>query len=139
MLNHGIKHFMKYDYVGAPWDVKTNKHIAKQISDGLITEPVGNGGFSLRTVQVMVQIIQQFGANSTYDEPEDVFFSRHVSALGYKLPKASIAYRFCMESRLNGTKSYEKHLALHAAWYYIPEKKVKEYLAIFAENIGAYI
>ena len=79
---HGnIDKFLKYDLVGAPWNVK-------QINYG--TGDIGNGGFSLRTKQVMIDICKKYPVDKqqiTYKNrnymnlfnftniPEDRYFS----------------------------------------------------------------
>ena len=79
---HGnIDPFLKYDLVGAPWNTK-------QIDYG--TGDIGNGGFSLRTKQVMIDICKKYPVDKqqiTYKNrnymnlfnftniPEDRYFS----------------------------------------------------------------
>lgn len=40
----------RYDYVGAPWNLKTNTPIIDLQAKGHLTSGSGNGGFSLRSV-----------------------------------------------------------------------------------------
>ena len=67
--------FLKFDYIGAPWD---ESHSWWEES-GLIM-PVGNGGFSLRTRKIMLEIIQRFERSP--DDNEDVYFSRMMQEHG---------------------------------------------------------
>jgi len=82
MLFHGnITPFLKYDYVGAPWQINQDDN----------SYGVGNGGFSLRTKSKMLECIDKIDpknlklGKSTIDYmnntkstfiPEDVYFSK---------------------------------------------------------------
>lgn len=81
IFHNNYQAFLKYDYIGAPWkQTKTSKQ----------NELVGNGGFSLRTKKVMIDICKQFPIknhkiskeNNSYQKqfdfslpPEDRYFS----------------------------------------------------------------
>jgi hypothetical protein len=102
--SHGIDTFLEYDYVGAPW------------KDGQDDNAygVGNGGFSLRSKSIMLEVIDkvrpeyliigtstlQYMKNANvYVLPEDVYFSK--SMIDYNLGKVAprdIALRFSQES-----------------------------------------
>ena len=102
--SHGIDTFLEYDYVGAPW-----KDGQDDNSYG-----VGNGGFSLRSKSIMLEVIDKIKletliiANSTlkymknanvYVLPEDVYFSK--SMIDYNIGKVAprdIALQFSQES-----------------------------------------
>lgn len=82
LLRFGVDEFLKYDYIGAPWiKPKENKFI-------------GNGGLSLRTKEVMLEISK----NHKDYEPrwEDIFFVKWLD--GYKTPNIDIAMRFSVEN-----------------------------------------
>ncbi len=109
MFRFGIEQFLTYDYVGAvwPWWKKRFNTVDKM---------GGNGGFSLRNVNKMIEIIEKHSETSIDDMPdyqnEDVFFSYHLfhdkNAI---LPNWNIAMRFASESFLC------KHsLGVHQAW-----------------------
>jgi hypothetical protein len=105
MLFHGnIEPFLKYDYVGAPWPENQNDN-----SIG-----VGNGGFSLRTKNCMIECLKKqpidiFKPNSSTLEymkntnstcvPEDVYFTK--TMIDYKIgivAPREIARSFSQES-----------------------------------------
>jgi hypothetical protein len=81
------KEFFSYDYVGAPW----------WFSPTLFKYPhprkvyVGNGGLSLRRVDVMKRICER---HSRQGMPEDVFFAIHCE----NVPTAEKAAEFSVES-----------------------------------------
>lgn len=81
IFHNNYQAFLKYDYIGAPW---------KQTKTSNQNELVGNGGFSLRTKKVMIDICKQFPIknhkiskeNNSYQKqfdfslpPEDRYFS----------------------------------------------------------------
>lgn len=93
-----INDFVNWDYIGAPWP-----H-GSQASDEILT--VGNGGFSLRSKQIMIDIINTItmeNTKTTYsDLPEDVYFSKNI--IDYKLGKLAdmkSAYDFSLEVIIN--------------------------------------
>ena len=112
MLKRGIKKFMQYDYVGAPWPW---------------FDESGNGGFSLRSVAVMMEGCLLAFNDDNKNANEDSIFSRFV-AKNYKSIPASEAYKFSRELRIpkldcmtaEGGK-LDGHLALHRAWSYDSE------------------
>ena len=81
LLRSGIDEFLKYDYVGAPW--------RKPKEDSL----VGNGGLSLRTKDVMIDICK----NNPTEEViwEDIYFVKHLKGKG--VPDVDTASKFSME------------------------------------------
>jgi len=83
LLRFGIDEFLKYDYIGAPWTKpKENKFI-------------GNGGLSLRTRNVMLDISK----NHKEYEPrwEDIFFVKWLTNK-HELPEISDAMKFSVEN-----------------------------------------
>jgi hypothetical protein len=65
IFKDNIKDFLQWDYIGAPWQ-KTKKVNLKH---------VGNGGFSLRTKQCMIDVILKDNKKIN-NHPEDVYFSK---------------------------------------------------------------
>jgi hypothetical protein len=109
LIRLGAERFIEYDYVGAPW-------IGGRIYN---EEGVGNGGLSIRNVQAMRQISIQFDAkerlfNMFTQTPEDVFFSKNISSIGYKLCPGNIASHFSSEQVL--TKGC---CGIHKPWAYM--------------------
>ena len=102
--SHEINTFLEYDYVGAPWKIEQDDN----------SYGVGNGGFSLRSKSIMLEVIDNVKpedliiGNSTlqymqnanvYVLPEDVYFSK--SMIDYNIGKVAprdIALRFSQES-----------------------------------------
>lgn len=97
-----IDDFLKFDYIGAPWDE------AKQwVSESGLKIAVGNGGFSLRTRSIMLDVIKKY--NRDPSDNEDVYFSRHIqdNNLGL-IPSVPEAYDFSSEGLVN-RKSFGGH------------------------------
>jgi len=96
MLHGNIQPFLRYDYIGAPWDFNSNILIKKYRDKGELLEGIGNGGFSLRNVNVMLDIINK--CKITESVNEDVYFSLCLEKMGgYSLPNRSVGYSFCRE------------------------------------------
>ena len=79
-----IKPFLKYDYIGSPWDVE-NPCVS------ITNTQVGNGGFSLRSRDKMVKICESYERQNMN---EDVFFSYHCQDMQYILPELNAATKF---------------------------------------------
>ena len=82
LLRFGIDEFLKYDYIGAPWSKpKENRFI-------------GNGGLSLRTKDVMLEITKK---HKEYEPRwEDIFFVKWLDE--YNLPDIETAMKFSTET-----------------------------------------
>lgn len=107
MLKEGMQEFMKYDYAGAPWAWY-----------GM----AGNGGFSLRSVDVMIQACIEGEDGINVRGNEDVYFSNFV-AKKYNLIPYQEAYKFSREHRVSEfdfmsaeKNKFDGHLALHQTW-----------------------
>jgi len=107
IFHKNIDEFLEWDYIGAPWP--------KHQDD--TPNCVGNGGFSLRTRQTMIDVIEQISildtplprhtasymANTGNTVlPEDVYFSRNIQEfeLGRVAPW-DIASKFSTETQYN--------------------------------------
>ena len=77
ILRPGIEEFYEWDYVGAPWTFQQHG---------------GNGGFSWRSVQSMIEVSFSYRIGS---ENEDVFFCNHF--IGRMAPR-EVCSRFSMEA-----------------------------------------
>ena len=95
IFKNNVDDFLKFDYIGAPWD--TDK---EWVQTSGLKIPAGNGGFSLRTKSIMIQVIQQYPRNP--GDEEDVYFSRMIQDhnLGV-FPTAFEAYAFSSEGIVN--------------------------------------
>ena len=96
-----IDDYLSYDYVGAPWsDTKGNEYIKNNINSDL----VGNGGFSVRDVNKMIQICNEFVKekndlfyHNINEIPEDVYFIQHLVAKKCNVAPFNIARQFAIE------------------------------------------
>ena len=97
-----INDFINYDYVGAPW----------RKNCGLNTYDVGNGGFSLRTKQIMIDVINKYPYNTRNKLFEDVYFTKTMIEHNIgKVAKWEIATFFSSELIYNPAS-----LGGHAFW-----------------------
>lgn len=114
----GIKTFMKYDYIGAPWikEFKVSK------------THIGNGGVSLRSKKAMLDAIEQYRSEdfklsektlavmkvqNQSITPEDVFFSNAFYQMKKKIPSYQKSKEFSLESLF-----HENPLFCHQIWRY---------------------
>jgi len=107
IFKNNISEFLKWDYIGAPWPKINNDN----------NSCVGNGGLSLRTKSVMIEIIKNISiektlVNSSTNEytklthstviPEDVYFSKNMEDLSIGLlADRESAYNFSTETIVN--------------------------------------
>lgn len=114
IFNNNIEEFIEYDYIGAPW------------RDRVLPICVGNGGLSLRTKQVMIDIIKEINNDKTLINEiisEDVFFSKHMQRLNIgKIAEEEIAERFSSELIHN-----KNSFAGHQFWLSDPKWKKRMY------------
>jgi hypothetical protein len=103
MFQYGLEAYMKYDYIGSPWPI--NYGLAKE---------VGNGGFSLRTIQAMITCLEHKEKikippykNSEENlktfsgkHPEDVFYSFGMPLFKYTVAPSNVASFFSNETVL---------------------------------------
>jgi hypothetical protein len=126
LLKPGIDRFMEYDYIGASWvDNVNNEYIKKNITADL----VGNGGFSLRTNDYMIQICEKFQKEKTWlfyknmtQMPEDVYFIYGLKKLAdAKLPTYQTGTEFASEEICNMNS-----IGIHKMWaYHMPDVTMK--------------
>jgi hypothetical protein len=81
LFNDTIDQFLEYDYVGAPW---------------CFNHRVGNGGFSLRNVQTMIEILKKYNPDGSINE--DMVISILCYALDKHLPTLQQAACFSAET-----------------------------------------
>ena len=105
-MNPGVEHFMKYDYVGAPW-----AHI-------LLAG--GNGGLSLRNVRKTLLIIHKFEYKPIVHGNEDLYFCRFMAEVGGVVPTTGEGMKFSVE-----TMFYDKPVGIHAAEKYISAEQLQ--------------
>ncbi len=107
IFGRNIEDFIEWDYIGAPWPKNQNDN----------EKSVGNGGFSLRTRQIMIDVINKISIHDTiYNKstteymfnsrmrvgPEDVYFSLNMLRYGIgKVADWDSAFQFSSESIYN--------------------------------------
>lgn len=136
ILHSRIEPFLKYDYIGAPWDVPTNERVMKLVQGGLLQSAVGNGGFSLRSTEAMIKACERLhwsgNASMVQMEQEDLYFARTLPTLGFTVAPVDVAYNFSVEVPLTGhaysrLEAHHKPFALHSAWYYWKDEMLEEW------------
>ncbi len=124
ILKRNIDDFLKWDYIGAPWNKNQND----------TPNCVGNGGLSLRTKSIMLNIISKINIHETkYNSstlnymknnnlscpPEDVYFSKNMQELNIgKVADWNSAFDFSTENYLN-----ENSFGCHGTWVYLEYNK----------------
>ena len=100
------KDFLQYDYIGAPWN-----HHREWYQESGLKIPVGNGGFSLRTKQIMIDIINKYERSP--NDVEDVYFARQMqdNNIG-NFPDGWVAQAFSAEAILSD-QSFGGHCFFH--------------------------
>lgn len=123
-LIHGenIQRYLRYDYIGAPWmDVPDNAYIKKHINADL----VGNGGFSIRGVNAMLKVTQQYQEPELFyhninEIPEDVYFVKYLTD---DVAPFHVAKNFSIEQvRCDGRTC----AGFHKFWAYQPTHVVQQ-------------
>lgn len=99
LLRDNIDDFLEYDYVGAPWNTVLDW------TNG-IEFPGGNGGFSLRNVDSMLECLYRLPP--THIRNEDGYFSFNCYRLGKRVAPRDISSTFSVE-----TVYYETPCGLH--------------------------
>jgi hypothetical protein len=82
---HKITDYLQYDYIGAPWSHREPR--------------VGNGGFSLRSKNKTLLLLEKMRNSSTltkFGNNEDVFYSLYMSSVGTIAP-LDVAKTFAVE------------------------------------------
>ena len=96
-----IEQFYQYDYVGAPWDPKYK----------ICDSNVGNGGLSLRNIKATIDCLNNIDKIIDSDEKinEDIFYSKAMIKLGYKIPDIETASLFAIEDYMHNEKCFGSH------------------------------
>jgi hypothetical protein len=117
MNGRNIMKFMDYDYVGAPWvDTSDNAYIKDHINPEL----VGNGGFSVRDVNKMIEVTEarvtekkELFFNNINEIPEDVYFVKWLVDMGANVAPFDVGREFSIEQVL-----YQYSVGFHKFWMY---------------------
>uniref|UniRef100_A0A6C0CUE3 DUF5672 domain-containing protein n=1 Tax=viral metagenome TaxID=1070528 RepID=A0A6C0CUE3_9ZZZZ len=113
ILDENLDRFLQYDYLGAPW------------SDFLVkgygfTQPVGNGGLSLRRRTAMIGCLASTASKlpslRKAHSWEDQYFSQH-RYYKMNIPSKEIAQQFSVE-----TIYYENTIGYHKPWLHLKNK-----------------
>jgi hypothetical protein len=126
MLHGRIEPFLAYDYIGAPW-CHDSPYVARlREKEHVLKNGLGNGGFSLRRVDAMIEAIEsspQFkGAKKL---SEDLFFASYLDTIenSARFPNRYVGFTFSIEVQCSDEP--ESHVSLrniplgvHAAWLF---------------------
>ena len=127
-----------YGYVGSPW--AKGRYLSRcfprygsnleraapqwetlrlcgTVPDGLSN---GNGGLSIRDRLLMQRICHMEAASSAPEEPEDIFFARHLARYDQHPAPAAVVERFSCET------AYQTSAGAHAAWRYLEAAEVAQ-------------
>jgi hypothetical protein len=137
IFKNNVSEFLEYDYIGAPW--------VRNETD-TISPRVGNGGFSLRNRNVMIQILSQYNPNVFNDTQhrhgsgirldyvaEDLFIAIIMTYKNIgKIADVSIASNFSTEDILN-RESFGGHRIWNSdpIWIERIDKLMNEYKIIY--------
>jgi len=101
IYRNGIEKFYEYDYIGAPWDPKFK----------ICNSNVGNGGLSIRNVKACINCLSKIKIKIKDEEKiaEDVFFSKAMLILGYKIPDIKTASLFSIEDYMHNEECFGSH------------------------------
>ncbi|CAF1495654.1 unnamed protein product [Adineta steineri] len=91
-----ITDYLQYDYVGAPWPLNSSLPITG-----------GNGGFSLRSRNKTITLLERMTFPAESGIPEDVWFSENLPTVGI-LPPRHVAKTFSVEGVF-----HENPMAVH--------------------------
>ncbi|WP_026653776.1 DUF5672 family protein [Butyrivibrio proteoclasticus] len=108
-IDSNFDHYLKYDYIGAPWETpvcgyccffKGMSKIKKALKPKELC--VGNGGFSLRNISACLALLEDHKyARKIWNTGEDVFFSYYGALEEYFLiPNKEIASSFAVENQI---------------------------------------
>ncbi len=127
-----------YGYVGSPWargrvlsrcfprygpDLERaaphwhTVRLCGTVPEGLSN---GNGGLSIRDPRLMQRICEAEAAASAPEEPEDIFFARHLARHDPNPAPTAVVERFSCET------AYQPSAGAHAAWRYLEAGQVAE-------------
>jgi hypothetical protein len=94
---HLIHDYFNYDYVGSPW-------LITEYEPTKICNYIGNGGFSLRNKNKMLEIIDKIPYNNHNNVHfEDLYFSTNYDNILVRKPSYETASKFCVGEVFNET------------------------------------
>ena len=84
-------------------------------------------GISIRTAGPMLRIATMFENNTDSDEPESIFFLRHMKELGYKVADLQTSYEFAWEYEIPGLNvKGGRPYAIHSAWVFMNRRLISD-------------
>jgi hypothetical protein len=103
ILKDNINNYIHFNYIGAPWTENIIKYYKYSMYQG-------NGGISIRSKEYMLEIIERY---DRINEPEDVYFSKHI----IKLNKENPSFQECKDFSSEHYWSYNS-TCLHKAYLF---------------------
>ena len=94
-----IEKYYEYDYIGAPWDPKFK----------ICESNIGNGGLSIRNVKASINCLSKIKIEKNEKIAEDIFFSKAMLILGYKIPDIKTASLFSIEDYMHNEECFGSH------------------------------
>jgi hypothetical protein len=132
--------YLEYDYVGAPWEDTIGNHYIKR---NISKELVGNGGFSLRDIDVMCSICEKYQNeknalffNNINEIPEDVYFVKCLVLDKMNIASREVAQTFSIEQVIPH-KSFQRInevVGFHKFYMYHPPSTVWNVFKSFLTN-----
>lgn len=107
------KKFLKYDYIGAPWKKELHSDYGAE---------VGNGGLSIRSKKVMLEIINQKTYRKPYF-PEDLYLSQLLKNQNFNIAPFKTASEFSVEEVYNSSP-----FGCHKCWQDLRTHELKTLL-----------
>jgi hypothetical protein len=145
IFKSNIMDFMEWDYIGAPFPIGTND----------TPNGVGNGGLSLRTKSIMMEVINKISPTKTHYNssttdymkdnkldypPEDVYFSKNMQELNIgKVADWNTASEFSSETSVNNSFGGHKFWISNNRWLQYLNSSI--YFEKYERNsdVGKYI
>ena len=118
LFKDNVDDFIQYDYIGAPWFEKYHEILES-----------GNGGFSLRNVRKMLQIVENHQVVGHWHE--DCFFSYWCMKDNMNFPSKETAQKFSVE-----TVFYEDPCGLHKPILKCFPEKNKQLIQLFNKRFS---
>ena len=146
IFKNNIEDFIEWDFIGAPWPKNTND----------TPNCVGNGGISLRTKQIMIDVINKIPIRDTklnestkiYMKnsnlticPEDVYFSLNMQEFNIgRVADFDTAFKFSSES-INNPNSFAGHnfWLSDPNWLKRIKKNMKMYNYVESNNLDEFL
>lgn len=122
------KKYSKDQYIYS--DMIFDKKIIEDASFGI------GSGISVRTAGPMLKIATMFENNTDSDEPESIFFLRHMKEFGFKVADLKTSYDFAWEYEIPELNpvSNGRPFAIHSAWIFMSRKLISKFMKEYVFN-----